>query len=56
MVCMFSEYCEAPFTVEPVDVVNADGSVVTYPVCILCDAVMLLALFDAFDAGSERAT
>jgi hypothetical protein len=32
MVCMFSEYCETPFTIEPVDVVNADGSTVSYPV------------------------
>ena len=32
VVCMFSEYCEKPFTVEPVDVVGPSGDVVSYPV------------------------
>jgi len=32
VVCMFSEYCEKPFTVEPVDVVGPGGDVVSYPV------------------------
>jgi hypothetical protein len=31
VVCMFSEYCAAPFTVEPVDVVRPDGVVMSYP-------------------------
>eukprot|EP00038_Savillea_parva_P008249 m.175668 g.175668 ORF g.175668 m.175668 type:complete len:603 (-) comp14035_c0_seq1:86-1894(-) len=31
VVCMFSEYCATPFTIEPVDVENSDGTVVTYP-------------------------
>ncbi len=26
VVCMFAEYCSQPFQVEPVEVVNADGS------------------------------
>eukprot|EP00039_Didymoeca_costata_P024726 m.11255 g.11255 ORF g.11255 m.11255 type:complete len:600 (+) comp4407_c0_seq1:107-1906(+) len=31
MVCMFSGYCEEPCTVEPVDVYQPDGTVITYP-------------------------
>ncbi|TMS40101.1 hypothetical protein L596_006523 [Steinernema carpocapsae] len=31
LVCLFSEYCKKPFVVEPVEVVNADGSVHVYP-------------------------
>mmetsp|Transcript_25372 Transcript_25372/g.66358 ORF Transcript_25372/g.66358 Transcript_25372/m.66358 type:complete len:602 (+) Transcript_25372:52-1857(+) len=31
VVCMFTEYCEKPFAIEPVDVQNPDGTVVTYP-------------------------
>ena len=31
LVCMFSEYCANPFTVEPVDVVQPDGTVNTFP-------------------------
>ncbi|TPX54930.1 phenylalanine---tRNA ligase [Powellomyces hirtus] len=31
MVTMFSEYCAEPFTVEPVEVINADGTSVIYP-------------------------
>uniref|UniRef100_F1KZG8 Phenylalanine--tRNA ligase beta subunit n=1 Tax=Ascaris suum TaxID=6253 RepID=F1KZG8_ASCSU len=31
VVTLFSQYCEKPFTVEPVDVQNADGTVVQYP-------------------------
>ena len=31
MVTMFSEYCAAPFTVEPVDVVDCTGKETTYP-------------------------
>eukprot|EP00041_Stephanoeca_diplocostata_P012569 m.210441 g.210441 ORF g.210441 m.210441 type:complete len:599 (-) comp19008_c0_seq2:1074-2870(-) len=31
VVCMFSEYCAEPFTIEPVDVVRPDGAVVSYP-------------------------
>jgi len=31
VVCMFSEYCEKPFTIEPVDVIRPDGSTETYP-------------------------
>ncbi|KAJ3004827.1 hypothetical protein HKX48_001031 [Thoreauomyces humboldtii] len=31
VVTMFSEYCAKPFTIEPVEVVHADGKSVTYP-------------------------
>ncbi|KAJ3137068.1 hypothetical protein HDU90_002239 [Geranomyces variabilis] len=31
VVTMFSQYCAKPFTVEPVEVVNADGTTVVYP-------------------------
>lgn len=31
MVCMFSEHCVDKFTIEPCNVENPDGSVVTYP-------------------------
>lgn len=31
MVCMFSEYCDEPFEVEPVEVVNALGETHVYP-------------------------
>lgn len=31
VVCMFSEYCAAPFTIEPVDVTDAFGETRTYP-------------------------
>eukprot|EP00199_Chlamydomonas_sp_CCMP681_P001430 CAMPEP_0119113428 /NCGR_PEP_ID=MMETSP1180-20130426/43881_1 /TAXON_ID=3052 ORGANISM="Chlamydomonas cf sp, Strain CCMP681" /NCGR_SAMPLE_ID=MMETSP1180 /ASSEMBLY_ACC=CAM_ASM_000741 /LENGTH=613 /DNA_ID=CAMNT_0007101485 /DNA_START=181 /DNA_END=2022 /DNA_ORIENTATION=+ len=31
VVCMFSEYCTQPFQVEPVEVVDADGSKAVYP-------------------------
>ncbi|KAB7504331.1 Phenylalanine--tRNA ligase beta subunit, partial [Armadillidium nasatum] len=32
IVCMFSEYCEKPFTIEPVEVEYPNGKVVSYPV------------------------
>ena len=32
MVCMFTEYCEKPFTIEPCDVIMPDGSKHSYPV------------------------
>lgn len=31
IVCMFSEYCEEPFVIEPVEVVDPSGNVVLYP-------------------------
>ncbi|XP_015923133.2 phenylalanine--tRNA ligase beta subunit [Parasteatoda tepidariorum] len=31
LVCLFSEYCEKQFVIEPVEVVNPDGSKVLYP-------------------------
>ncbi|CAJ0748725.1 10532_t:CDS:2, partial [Entrophospora sp. SA101] len=31
VVTMFSEYCEQPFTVEPVEVIYPDGTCHTYP-------------------------
>ncbi|XP_054717836.1 LOW QUALITY PROTEIN: phenylalanine--tRNA ligase beta subunit-like [Uloborus diversus] len=31
LVCMFSEYCEEPFVIEPVEVVDPDGNIVLYP-------------------------
>jgi len=31
IVCMFTEYCAKPFTVEPVDVIYPDGDVKTFP-------------------------
>eukprot|EP00040_Diaphanoeca_grandis_P010730 m.54967 g.54967 ORF g.54967 m.54967 type:complete len:610 (+) comp22000_c0_seq1:41-1870(+) len=31
VVCMFSEYCAKPFTIEPVDVIYPDGDVQSFP-------------------------
>lgn len=31
LVCMFSEYCEEPFVVEPVEVIDPSGKLVLYP-------------------------
>lgn len=31
VVCMFSEYCKKPFSVEPVEVVQPDGTIILYP-------------------------
>lgn len=36
LVTIFSQYCRRPFVVEPVEVVQADGSVIVYPVRFLC--------------------
>ncbi|KAL7632225.1 UNVERIFIED_CONTAM: hypothetical protein RMT77_017441 [Armadillidium vulgare] len=32
IVCMFSEYCEKPFTIEPVEVEYPNGEVISYPI------------------------
>ncbi|GIY41371.1 phenylalanine--tRNA ligase beta subunit [Caerostris extrusa] len=31
LVCMFSEYCEEPFVIEPVEVVDLSGNIILYP-------------------------